>query len=181
MKIKNQTRYETKALRSLLCHVHGVMAKTEGRCGAWKNLTVTVVMSKSRYSGTATIGGWRMLLRLPPLARPSHVCAIIEHELYHSYGYQHSQMALAGSWWDAAVTRYQDQDPAQNGQVPVRVAPVKAKPTLDQTRTTALEHLQALKGKWEVKQRRAQAAIYRLTKRIFYLQTKLAGAETGGG
>ncbi len=57
MRIKNETQYSTRAIRSVLTTIHNHMAKTEGRMRRWKELVVQIGYTRdSRVRGWAYLG-----------------------------------------------------------------------------------------------------------------------------
>lgn len=118
MRMKNETRYPTKMLRSMLCEVHRILAKHEGRLKTWASLLVIISHSTARCKRGCENQGWGRydgslvwLFLQPGETLTAGVYALMEHELLHSYGYRHGpglpcgRIRTASAWEDAAEKR----------------------------------------------------------------------------
>lgn len=91
--IKNTSKCDTKALRSLFSFIHNQIAKSEGKLTWWKSLRIQI--SDGHYSGHAYLGrvyttGHHMHLSIGK-GNLWEASQLFAHELMHSYGYTHSQ------------------------------------------------------------------------------------------
>lgn len=99
MKIVNNTEYDTRRLRTMVCAVHKYIAKTEGRLPQWGELAVEFDYCKARkgcplgrYRANGNGRAWyhNISIRLPRGFTYAFVLAdLLQHELYHLYGYKH--------------------------------------------------------------------------------------------
>lgn len=187
MKIKNNTRYPTRELRSIFCEVHNRIAKAEGRLRQWKGLTVEVVYSRGRrgwkkvddpdapdgwrieherqpsHTGYAYLNGYYTRLRLPKGETDRNSIAyIFGHELMHLYGYVHGQWVDRTAWREGI-----------DGKL------VEAAPRPRPERDVQMERYQALlkrRADWEKKAKRAQNALKKIKPKIRYYEKTLRAA-----
>jgi hypothetical protein len=91
VRVKNETRYQTRTLRTIFAAVYRDLSKHEGPLPGWRWYVFTVVYGN--YSGCAPYNGTTQRIRIPKdVANVAEICAIAEHELLHNYGYTHKQM-----------------------------------------------------------------------------------------
>ncbi|HWO88150.1 MAG TPA: hypothetical protein VNL98_03250 [Gemmatimonadales bacterium] len=174
----NRTPYDTRALRRIAVTVHRVMARHEGRLRSWRSLRVLVQTRRPRLfdnavSGYATYDGSRIVLCLPhpkhgPLAA-ARVARLVEHELYHCYGYRHGRFTeQPAEWWAQHV-----------GQENVPLRQVQARPVRDlvgERRAKAERYLR----QWERRLKLAQTKVKQYRRRVRYYERArpiLAAAE----
>jgi hypothetical protein len=103
MKVKNNTLYSTRRIRSVLCAVHSEVARAEGRLPRWKRVTFEIVNTIRGGSGYAHRYGTYARLRLPGLhnTRPCNYDTLIRlgwHELLHLYGYEQKHLHTRRAW-----------------------------------------------------------------------------------
>ncbi len=187
MKIKNNTRYPTRELRSIFCEVHNRIAKQEGRLRWWDRVEVEIVYSRGherwkivddpeapngrRYerhriphsTGYAYLGGTYARLRLPKgECKRDSAAYLFGHELMHLYGYNH------GQWVDRVAWR-------EGIEGTLTEAPPKAKPRPD-LQMKRYHDLLERRAEWEKKLRRAQNALKRIKPKVRYYERTLRAA-----
>jgi len=111
MKLKNETRYDSRLLRTVISLAHREIAKTEGRLRQWAWVTFkvrrrittkhtaldgTAWIGNNHTSGHAYVGGTKAVLTIPcPGVRTSALYSLAWHEMFHLYGYHHRGMGGA--------------------------------------------------------------------------------------
>lgn len=180
MILNNKSTTDTRALRRLFCEVHRRMAVHEGRLPQWDDLSVVIVNRRGNwhYSGWAVLRGRRMMLRIASDApKPHKIAALIEHELFHSYGYNHKQMA---GYRLGYVKRHANDaetfawaDAMFPTGMPTKRKPAKPKPDIQIVR---YERVMASLKRWATKLKRAQTALKTLNAKRRYYEAALTAA-----
>jgi len=178
MKIINQTKYDTAALRKLITATHARLAKHEGRAATWTSLKITAVYSRRGWpSGWATLSGSRMRLRLPApkygRIEASIFAWLVEHELFHTHGYEHRHMAKSNHGATSAETHAWATALFPDG-LPLQQPKVKARPSQAALQEQRHQHVLALMKTWTTKLKRAQTALAKLRQRSRYYERALA-------
>lgn len=116
MKIENETDYDGRALRSIVCGVHRWLAKTEGRLRQWSRVRIRIYYTRTRSTGGhAYLRGGFAQIGVPRPdasyrdgrwvgkeyvwsgtargAKVENFVGTVWHELLHLYGYRHDSMA----------------------------------------------------------------------------------------
>jgi hypothetical protein len=118
VRVVNETRYPTAALRRIVALVHGRESTRTlfGRLGQWDRLVVTVKHSaRARdgtgfpgwYSGWAHLGGTQSHLFVPPeRLEVTKLAGLWRHELWHLYGVEHSEMPVYIHDWSTRGCGY---------------------------------------------------------------------------
>jgi len=172
---KNESVFDTLALRSLFCEVHNRMATAEGRLKQWERLDIKVTAPKRHLSGEAAITGTWMVLRLPPHATPYQIAALMHHELQHSYGYRHAKMLGRSKFWEAAPQLFAWAGEMFPEGLPKKPTPApKAPPSPVALLEQRLARLTARAEAWKKKRDRAVSALHRITKDLVRTELRRA-------
>lgn len=104
--VKNTSYFDSKELKSLFCVIHNYIATKHklGKLKGWKDLWICVAKKNKgrKHSGRAylkhsgilygnRVKGWSMYLSLNDQESIDEIIQLFGHELYHSYGYRHSE------------------------------------------------------------------------------------------
>jgi len=174
MKItRNTTPFDTRDVRRVICAVHAIMAKMEGRTAPnWKGLRVVLrSTSKNHSRGWAYFHGrgrdWDVHLTLPKDITEQRLAWLVYHELMHTFGYRHRQYTNAkphelAAWFPA--------------NAPIKLAAPKARPakSIQQVRH---ERVVRQLATWETKAKRAANAIKKLKAKVRYYERAAAAKE----
>lgn len=174
MKITNHTHYMTGDLRTYItrvCEDEGYGAERR------RSLRVTVGYGRHHVGGYASIGGYRMTLRIPKaIAKPAEFAHIIRHEVGHLLGLRHKTMKGARYGWREGWRAYEAWTDTQ----PLRAkAPAPIKPRLVGADADAVK-LDAARAKvveWNRAVKRAQTFARKWTRKARYYERKLAAAR----
>jgi hypothetical protein len=165
---------EWKALEVEVIHRRGRGDGLRGRAyrrGAWMQLALPMPGLRSREP--------RLLRRYPETSAPDRfevlakerwpeahdVASLVEHELFHLYGYGHRQMRGAESgpeFWARRV-----------GTGPIPLRPARAKARGDRVSERYERAREAMK-KWEARAKRAQTMLRKARRRVRYYEKQLA-------
>jgi len=108
MKVINRTHYDTRKLRKIFCEVHNRTAKYEGKLPTWQDLKVEVVYGN--YTGDAWLKGEprpEIEVRIPKNdASCRWLAMLFDHELLHTYGYDHDRMGPIRWLNEGILTNY---------------------------------------------------------------------------
>jgi hypothetical protein len=169
MRIENETKYATRELRTIFCRVHTLVAKYEGRLPQWKALRVHVVYTRNReHSGYAYLRGYYMKLCLQrgSISRYT-VASLFAHELMHSYGYRHSEMASRGRADPVELTEFTGTTLDEQKPKP------KAKPSTAELQAQRYGRVLERERRWQSKLKRAQTALRKLKRQRKYYECVL--------
>lgn len=178
MKIRNQTKYNSRTLRSIACAVYTDVRKTEGACWQWGALRIETVTARSGYSGWAHLNGFKMRLRLPPdKLDVAQFAALVEHELYHIYGVAHHKGSM-NCWKHYKPELYQY---AVDKIGATHLTPEAPKPKA-KTDATAIRYERLLQREqsWLTKAKRAKNALAKIQKSKKYYEKKRAALKGKG-
>lgn len=170
MKVINDTKYDSKLLRKIICQAHNACAKYEGPYRRWKFTKIRVrrrISSDPRNtSGHAYLEGTYSCLTLPaPKCSTRKLFDLAWHEIMHLYGYRHKQFS-----------RYPDDKTAAEflKDVPEFLEEVvKEKVKVDVQDARYQNVLSSIKG-WETKAKRAKTALTKLYQKKKYYETQFA-------
>lgn len=192
MKLDNRTKYDTRALRSILCAVHTLdasaratsrNAKPNGRLRTWAQLVVVVRYARRGdrpYTGHAYYHGGNATLSIPRERDGASSCkvrelvALWQHELWHLYRIRHADMpptvlrCRADAPFVDRVVEYLGAQFA-DGRVPLAHEPVaKPEPTVDERRAIKVARLVARRDAWISKRDRAVRALAKIERSLRY-------------
>jgi hypothetical protein len=198
MKLTNETKYDTRILRSIMCAVHADGAavrigtrnarRKDGRLRTWRALEVKVVYARSRrYSGYAYYHGMYSLLRVPRgHLSPEHFAALWRHELAHLYGISHQEMGREiyrchlGEWSRPYAERFgptiEEKGLHEAPKAPEVEATERREAKLQELRAK-LARVEAREKAWATKAKRAATGLRTAAKDRRALERKLAKVE----
>lgn len=158
MKVVNDTRFDTRELRRILCAVHRDESRKRGKMHRWRDLAVTVSYAKRGnrgYTGHAYFSGWRAHLSIPRgTANRAEVAALWHHELLHLYGLRHRDFSPAALRCDTAPFVA-----AFPGDL---VEAEKAPKSKEDPRAKRIAALVERRRRWETKAKRAATALKKI-------------------
>ncbi len=106
MRIKNTTDLSTEDLRSFI----SVCAKQMEVSYILRRMSVEIRRKKITYwtnkekddypTGRASLNGWWMRIRIPPVINKRRLAFVIQHELYHTIGKGHQELAREFGDWE---------------------------------------------------------------------------------
>jgi len=192
VKLRNETRYHTRVLRSLITAVYRVVAKAEGTARWWPRLMVYVQYRRAETfrEGKAHLHGGPMWLMLPKPGRQSRYMRVngqpyeegaeripnlvdtIAHELLHCYGYTHGQFQTTSYDFTRLLARFGGTEARLPERPPAAPRPRR---NLIQERYTRLLARQAA---WKQKQHRADQALVKIRQQLRYYERKLAAKSS---
>lgn len=176
---KNETKYDTRKLKTVITAVYNAEAKKRGPLRVWKRTRVEVITSRKWYSGRAHLSGLWMLLRVPSDTTVDlhRFVALIRHEVWHLYGIQHEDFTpsvMHCEHTDFVKDIVQSLGP--DFMVGVKEVKTKAKPTKVEALDTRMANLATRLKAWETKRKRAENAIAKITKEQKKVTKKLTEA-----
>jgi len=185
LSIRNETRYPTKTLRSILLRVMRSEFDRPAFSPALRYRCTVVYARQSYVTGCAVLRGTTMRIRVPEgRCDPVYFAMVATHEVAHLVGERHADMAgkpyraygkVPEAVWRA---RY-----AWAGAFPLIERDRPARVLVDPVRREAgrVARIEELLRRWEAKKRRAETAIRKYRRPLAYYERRKAAAVTTGG
>lgn len=187
MKLINETKYDTRTLRSLVCAIHTFEANggRGHRLRSWKRLTIRIAYAKKgnrRFTGHAYYHGGYSHLSVPRgTVSVQHLAALWRHELWHLYGIRHCDYpesilycrvsAWTAQWeerFGATLSEVADEVVTTDDRKDARVADVEKKLLAAESRLK----------RWEAKSKRATTGIKSAKRDMKKLHRRLETTRT---
>lgn len=182
MKIRNETGYDTRAIRRIITATHNRMARFEGRVPQWRHVTFEVACARgNRCTGWAWLRGTRSRLRLPSeRVTVRRLVNLTWHEILHLHGYEHGQMMNGGYPNTESMNAIARAAKFAPGDVIPTAAPAppRAGPTPREKAEADLRKALEKRKEWTAKAKRARTALARWRERELRARRKLE--EAGG-
>jgi hypothetical protein len=175
MRVRNETTYDTRKLRSVILAVYREEARKRGELRAWPGVRIAIGYSKQGnqpYSGHAHLGGYLAHLSVPrDQIWVTSFAALWRHELWHLYGIRHADYPPTVKWCHPEPMNYIAREVgftriAPTAKIAARPDPIKA---TAQKRAAA----EARAKRWATKLKRAQTGLKAAERDVARLQRKI--------
>ena len=179
MKIKNETKYQTKQLRAFVTRI----AKKELAdvpASRRKAITIEFVPNRTRQSssGYAYINGYYARVRVPKDITPENhwkLAMVIAHEMAHLAG-RKSGRANERAMRSSIPYGYHEKTPeyySWAADLPLENKVAKVKPTALEKAEAHLSRIEKNISNWEVKAKRAKTALAKYRKQVKYYRGRV--------
>jgi len=183
VKLKNETKYSGRELRSLFTAVYRRMEKTEGPHPGWmRGYSIRVRYSRrsGRVSGNAWIKGNSQNLFLPRgRVSVETLATVFEHEMFHSYGYRHNAIGARFTWSESNRASFAWAVERFGRSLGEREPEAKAKPKGPVLQEHRYSLVKAGIERWEKRKKAAETRLKTLRRKARYYERALAATRGG--